>query len=90
MHVAETFHDGVHEVLDLAIGHSLLVGLDNIHKVLAAVLHDQVDTVEVFWVSWSHYSLELYDVLVASEDSHELHLSKEPVGVNVTVKHILD
>ena len=90
MHIVDTFHDGIHEVLDLPSSHRVLVGLDNVHQVLAAVFHNKVKAVEIIRVSWPHDSLELHDVLVTSQDSHKFHFSQESVGIDVTFKDILD
>ena len=90
VHVADTFHDGIHEVLDLSSCHRVLISLNNIHQVLATVLHDKVELVEVFWVCWSHDSLEFNDVLVTSEDSHESHFSKQSMSVYVAFEDVLN
>ena len=90
MHVVDTFHDGVHEVLDLSSCHCVFVGLDDIHQILAAVFHDEVEAGKVLWVRRSHDVLKFHNVLMTSEDSHELHLSQESMGIDVTLKDVLD
>jgi len=62
MDEANSLHDRIHEILDLPCCHCSFVSLNHIHQVLAAILHDKVQSGEILWISWSHDLLKFHNL----------------------------
>ena len=62
MDILDTLGDLKGYELDLVRVHGLSVYLNYAHKILGAVLGDQVQLIEFFGVNWSHDGLQFHNL----------------------------
>ena len=61
---SDAIHDFINNVLDLIITYQETRGRNEVHQVFRTVFKHKIQLIEAINVPWSHYRLQLHNILV--------------------------